>query len=298
MSDNWVAIVNPACGGRSLAGPRLSKLVRRLAEVADPVVTTEYQGHAQCLAAGFRSADGFIVAGGDGTIFDVLQTLRRDHQQVLIVPIGRGNSLARDLGGLSPESALSAAASGEKLTIDLLAVSLEFDDGQRWQGVSASTLALGYPADVAHLATRYLRWTGRHCYTLAAPVIRPSAMTMRVSYDGEPSASRTGTGLIINNTRHIGPFEGFPEANLADGLCDVMELRAGWCVQNMHNLSVLTRWHGFVPASIRRAQTVTVALDEPTVIKIDGELRPGVRRVEVRVLPAALTCRVPGWARD
>ena len=296
VNGQWVAIVNPAAGGRRPAGPAASRWVDDLAGIADAVVTTEDRGHATHLTSTFEGADGFIVVGGDGTLFDVLQSLCRNRQEVLIVPTGRGNSLARDLDIRSPEAALTAAVSGRSVTIDLLAVSLTFEDGQRWQGVSASTLALGYPAGVAHLATSRWRWSGRHCYAIAAPLVRPSAMGMQVSYDGEPSAWRSRTGLIISNTRHIGPFEAFPEAVLNDGLCDVMELQAGWCVQNLHNLSVLTGWHRFRPAAVRRAHTIGVDMDVPAVVKLDGELRPGVRRVEVSVLPAALECRIPGGA--
>ena len=295
MSGGWVAIVNPTCG-RGLPARALSRLVCRLREVADPVLTTEYQGHAQDLAQQFGSAKGVVVGGGDGTLFEVLQTLRRDCQQVVIIPIGRGNSLARDLGAFAPETALSSVASGTTMAIDLLAVSLEFDHGDRWTGLSASNVGVGYPAEIVRLATRHLRWAGRHCYALAAVATGPSTMTMRVSYDGEPFAPRSATGLIVSNTRHIGPFEGFPDAELTDGLCESMELRGGWLSQNLHNLSVLTRWHGFCPASVRRVRTVTAVFDEPTVIKIDGELRPGVRRVEVGVLPASLSCRVPRGA--
>jgi diacylglycerol kinase family enzyme len=272
--------------------------VRELAGLAADVVTTEDRGHAARLTSSVGGADGVVVAGGDGTLFDVLQTLRRDRQEVLIVPTGRGNSLARDLGVRSPDAALLAAVSSRRVTIDLLAVSLTFDDGRRWHGVSASTLALGYPAAVARLATSYQRWLGRHCYAIAAPLVRPAPMGMQVSCDGGPSAWSSGTGLIISNTRHIGPFEGFPEAGLTDGLCEVMQLRAGWCVQNLHNLSVLTGWHRFRPAAVRRAQIIVVDVDLPAVVMMDGELRPGVRRLEVSVLPAALACRVPGGAHE
>ena len=298
MNRTWAAIVNPASGSRRLADPELSRLVRRLEEVACPVVTTEYQGHAQHLAAGFERADGVIVAGGDGTLFDVLQTLRRDRQQVVLVPTGRGNSLARDLGLPLRESAILASMPGRPVAIDLLAVSLEFEDGRRWQGVAASTVALGYPARVCRLAEDCRRWTGRHGYTLTAPAVRPSAMAWRASFDGEPAASSAGTGVIISNTRHLGPFEGFPEARLADGLCEVMALRAGWWAQNLHNVSVLTRWHGFRPVRVWRARTVVVDVALPLLVMIDGELRPGVRRVAVTVLPAALTCRVPGGSHE
>jgi diacylglycerol kinase (ATP) len=296
MSGNWVAIVNPTSGTAGLDRRLLSTLLRRLAELADPVVTTRYQGHAGCVAASFGNADGFIVAGGDGTVFEVLQVLRRDSQQALVVPMGRGNSLARDLGAAAPSVALRSLASGRSIRIDLLAVSLEFDDGRRWQGVCASNLAVGYPAEVVRLAGARLRWAGRHGYALASAATRPSMMVLHVSYDGGPSAATAVTGIIISNTRHIGPFEGFPEANLADGLCDVAELRAGWCGQSLHNLSVLSGWHGYAPAAFRRAKTVVVAPDHPTVVKIDGELRTGVTRVMVSVHPAALTCRVPGPA--
>jgi diacylglycerol kinase family enzyme len=47
-----------------------------------------------------------------------------------------------------------------------------------------------------------------------------------------------------------------------------------------------------------RARTVVVDVALPLLVMIDGELRPGVRRVVVAVLPAALTCRVPGGTHE
>jgi diacylglycerol kinase family enzyme len=95
MSRGWVAIVNPEAGGRRRTAAETTAALRGH---ADCIHVTDRRGHAADIAAASRHSDGFVVAGGDGTIFEVLQHMDLPRQRLLILPTGRGNSLARDLG--------------------------------------------------------------------------------------------------------------------------------------------------------------------------------------------------------
>ena len=47
------------------------------------------------------------------------------------------------------------------------------------------------------------------------------------------------------------------------------------------------------PGERHDVRTLSVVLDTPTRLKIDGEIRDDVQEIRVRILPAAVTFRVP-----
>jgi diacylglycerol kinase (ATP) len=297
----WVAIVNPRARGgfwpAALARGRLSasalaRLRADLHTVVDEVLISEHAGHAETLVRQAHAADGILVGGGDGTIFEVLQVLDRGRQRLGILPFGRGNSLARDLKVWSVADGMRGLALGVDRAIDLLHVRARFEDGHEWTGFSASNLALGYPAEVARGAAHWRR-LGAQSYAVAAVIARPRWIEVRMAPDGEAPCASSLTGVIVSNSKHVGPFLGFPSADLGDGVFHVMEIRAGWIRQCMHNLSSLTGWRFYEPAVVRDLRETHIVLSRPALLKIDGELREGVRELAVKVLPAAVTFRVP-----
>src|SRR5437879_6838959 len=108
----WLAIVNPYSGG-SGAYSRFPHLVEKLRRVAEKTLFTQYPGHAAELARGAAAYGGLAVVGGDGTLFEILKGLDRKSQRIAIIPAGRGNSLARDLGLLRPLPNLDVIRSEE-----------------------------------------------------------------------------------------------------------------------------------------------------------------------------------------
>jgi diacylglycerol kinase family enzyme len=175
--------------------------------------------------------------------------------------------------------------------IDLLDVVLHTDDGAEWHGVSASNLAIGYPADVARLA-RGFRRLGAHSYTAAGLVARPRAFGAHVRVDDGAETRELLTGAIVSNSRYVGPFLGFPRASLSDGMFHTMTMRAGLARQLLHNLSSVTRLRFYEPGVTTDMRMIRLRFDAPRLVKIDGELREAVRAIDVRVLPRAATFRV------
>ena len=289
--SGWVGIVNP--GSRGARSPRaLADLLARLRSVVDDVLISEHAGHVETLVRQSLTADGIVVAGGDGTLFEVLQACDRSRQRIGLLPFGRGNSLARDLFLRAAPDAIRALASGTDRPIDLLGVTVSFANGRTWRGVSASNLAIGYPAAVAAGAARW-RALGAASYAVAAAVAAPRSMDVRLSYDGGVMLAVTLTGLILSNSRYVGPFLGFPAADLADGVFHSMEIRSGRLGQTAHNFSSLTGLRLYEPATLRDVRAVRVELSQPALLKIDGELRDAVRTLDVTILPGAVTVRVP-----
>jgi len=82
--------------------PDIRKGLERFAAV--DIAPTQHIGHAVDLvaAADLGAIDGVIAAGGDGTLFEVLNGLYRKEPQERVplglVPVGTGNAFVRDLG--------------------------------------------------------------------------------------------------------------------------------------------------------------------------------------------------------
>jgi diacylglycerol kinase family enzyme len=284
-----VAIVNPRSGGR----PRSSVFVDRVRAAVPRVFLSEGPGHVDSLVRSCSAAAGILVAGGDGTLFEVLQACDRSRQTIALVPAGRGNSLAKDLGVTDADAAIDGIQHGVDRAIDLLHVRLVHDDGSTWDGVSASNIAIGYPADVARIAARWRR-LGTASYAVGTCIAPTTPIDLRVKCDNDPGqAAARLTGLVISNSRYVGPFLGFPASNLFDGVFHTVEMRARRVRQLLHNLSSLTGLGFFEPVVRRDLRAISIELDRPALLKIDGELRERVREIDVRIEPAAVTFRVP-----
>ncbi len=207
--SHWIAIVNPRSGGASR--PAILRIVELLRSSLNTIVRTEYPGHATAVAREAHRAEGIVAIGGDGTISEVLQGIDLDRQTLALVPAGRGNSLCRDLGW-RPKSGLAVAENRSR--IDLMRIEFATSDGGRGTLLSASTIALGYPATVAMLADRRFRSAGGACYAAASACAVPSRTGIRIAYNGKASEAKVITGLLVSNTRHAANFASIPGRQL------------------------------------------------------------------------------------
>ena len=287
--SKWLAIVNPRSGGAGGRPFRGGRILDRLKQETDQILFTEYPGHATVMARQAHDCDGFAVMGGDGTVFEVMQGMDRKKQTLALIPTGRGNSLARDLG-LHPCRAGLPFITGFTSRIDLMEAVFHDSNGMRNQVVSASTISLGYPTELAIVAGRDFRRFGPLCYSMATACVIPVRRGVRVRYAGETFAPKQLTGFVVGNTRNAANFEVFPNARCDDGWFEAMELTAGFAGQSLHNLSTLSRLHFRSPAITERLTAVSAAWDEPTELLVDGEIYANVVSLELRVLPAALAC--------
>jgi len=153
--------------------------------------------------------------------------------------------------------------------------------------LSASTVALGYPAAVVRSAGARFRKLGAYAYAAAAACLRPAPTEMRVSEGDGPAGGRFLTGFIANNTRHLGNFLSLPAASCHDGHFDVMELHAGFLRQNVHNLSMLSGLQFYSPVTFASKTSTSLALSRSQELMVDGELFPGVTSLQIRLQASA-----------
>ena len=117
-------------------------------------------------------------------------------------------------------------------------VHIEFSDGRRAQRLAASTVAVGYVADVVALGCRRFAALGGLAYTAAALLTCARPRELRLG-DGTTLMPRRLTNLVINNTAHLANFRAFHDARLDDGRLDVLEASYGWGRQMLHNAAIL-----------------------------------------------------------
>lgn len=284
----WLAIVNRHSGGSDPCR-RSPELVKHLGYLADKTVFTEYPGHATDLARTGNSYYGLVAVGGDGTLFEILKGLERETQRVAIIPAGRGNSLARDLGLLRPDPTIEVINSDSPIFVDLLEVTFQTTTGHQLQLLSASTVALGYPVAVAKAARQYSR-LGSFCYAASTSRVRPNLFAVEISYGNGIALKKEVSGLIANNTRHLANFLAFPKSDCGDGFFELMELSAGFFRQAAHNASALLGARFYNPCRPVRMQGVCVRLNNPQDLMIDGEFYEDVLSIRIQILPSALAC--------
>ena len=247
----------------------------------DAVLTT-HPGHATELAADAvrRGVNRVLAIGGDGTINETAQALRRSATALGIVPIGSGNGLARHLGiPLNPMKAIERALSGRPVVID---------SGEINEHPFFCTAGLGFEAFVAHaFAQQPIRGLPTYIRTAFRAFwdYKPQSFVL----DGQQrelfSMTFANAGQFGNNAWMA------PQANIADGKLEQCEIRpfpaqaVGMLTWQLFNkrLHQSSYWRGHAITN------ATVQADSPLLIHADGEpLTLPTGRAEVRVLPGSL----------
>jgi YegS/Rv2252/BmrU family lipid kinase len=293
-----VAIINPVSGAGAdpAVAARRVALLRAEASRRGAVVDihlTERAGHARELAQAAASAGTSLVIawGGDGTINEIGCGLLRSDTALAIVPAGSGNGLAaalgvpRDAGG-----AVAVAFDGRERRIDAGLMA-----GRPFFNIAG----VGFDARVARLFNQRAPGSrGGWPYVVIGvrEGCRYRAQWYVVEVDGE---RRVLPALLVSfaNGREYGIGARIaPSAELDDGLLDATIV--GDC-------SVLARfWHARHLAYgtphlspivvVRKVKRATIESDGAIELHVDGEPASARGRVEVELLPAALTVRVPG----
>jgi diacylglycerol kinase (ATP) len=267
---------------------------------------TERRGHATALAreALGRGCRRVVAVGGDGTLSEVVNGYFDEAGEVIdrhaalgLLPAGTGSDFGRTIGLSTREAALDAILGEARRQLDVLSVESQDAGGRPCTRRAINVVSLGLGGDVvARIEAwreRWPRWAGRRALFVAAAVrALTSYRTTRVRVtldDGVERTVRSGF-LVIANGRYAGAgMKLAPEADPADGLCDVV-LTDGvtrWDV--IRELPRITRGaHRSHPGvTLYRTRAVTVEADEPLPLDVDGD-PAGSTPLRVTVVPSAV----------
>ena len=219
-------IFNPnSANGRSLK--KLAAIKASLVNVGiqATVKSTTHPGHACELIAAtdLTHFDGVVAAGGDGTLFEVLNGLYR-HQKTErvplgVLPIGTGNAFARDLG-LQPSdwpNAIELLRKGRTRLVDVGHVSAS--DTEYY---FLNIISLGFAVE-AGLTAKNLKLIGNSAYTIGTlwQVLKLKSFPLVIELD-DREIRQDNIFVTISNTRYTGThFLIAPDAVIDDGLLDI-----------------------------------------------------------------------------
>jgi diacylglycerol kinase (ATP) len=288
-----LVIFNPAAGnGRAKrCRPALEQLLDARGIEAE-FALTRAPGHARELIhdAPLQRFDAVAAAGGDGTLFEVVNGLKQHPGAGLplgVVPVGTGNAFARDLGlcNRNWRQAVDIIKAGQLRVIDLA-----YFEARGASGHFINVLGSGFVADVAALARR-LKALGNFAYTVAIflrlAALKPRPIELQI--DGR-RLRRDNLFVEVCNSRYTADFLIAPEALLEDGLLDVVLLNRCSRLRLIANFrKVLNGTHLQLPeVEMFKARQVSISSSQASALTPDGEVlgsTPVTIRCEQSSLP-------------
>jgi len=259
-----------------------------------------------------NSGHEFIIAcGGDGTINEVANGILRSGRdaELGVLPSGTGGDLRRSIG--MPTSARESAMilrTGRTRKIDVGKVTFIGDDGESAERYFLNVSSAGLAASIIERVKRQkaLGWLppsgvrGRAAFALSAlqEFTALDTFRLRVRFDDEEPTTITTLNFCVANARYFGGgMKIAPEAKLADGFFDIVnigDINTARVLLNAYTLYSGTHI-SLKEVKTRHAKRIRIEPfdDAQTVrIEIDGEL-PGRLPAEYEIIPNALGVRVP-----
>ncbi|MCS0499946.1 diacylglycerol/lipid kinase family protein [Protaetiibacter mangrovi] len=286
--------------------------------------TEDEPGHGLARRAAAERVDMVIAAGGDGTVRSVGAGLRGTGISLGLLPSGTGNLLARNLGldvnSGHLEASVDTAFGGYDHAIDMGVVEIDREDGTSEEHAFLVMAGLGLDAKmIAKTDPELKKKVGWLAYAGAIGQVLVDKEVLRIRYrldGGEERASRVHTILVGNCGSLPGNILLLPDAEVDDGLFDIVTLRpegfGGWAriwVGIVWENGVLRRSSmGRKLLNLRqrpvralrylRGRRLHVDLDRPEEFELDGDEFGMIIGFRAEVDPASLLVRMPQASAD
>ena len=295
MAVYWSAmrialIVNPLSGRRRVpkvlpaveAGLRRRGIVYRLHLTGSAAETVSLVRRLDP-----RTVDALVSMGGDGTNFQVLNGLLgpgadRRVPPLGIIPAGRGNSFARDLGIRSVADGLDALAAGLLQAVDVCRFT---QPGGVYHFVNL--MGFGFVTDVAVTAAR-VPWLGDAGYGLGVlyRVLGLKFHRLEMEIDDQRFSAPNCFVEICNSRYTGGAMCMAPEARIDDGRFDAVVLSP------LRRLKLITSFpriyrgtHGLLEeVAMLQGSTARIVSTPAKTLLPDGEIF-GVTPTRIDILP-------------
>jgi len=291
-----VAVI--AHAGKSMGGG-LEELRQELGEsgVSDPMwseVPKSRYARERVEKALAEGAETIFVWGGDGMVQRCVDVLAGSEARLAILPAGTANLFASNLG--IPDDigeAVRVGLNGKERKLDLGKMNGEHFAVMAGAGLDARMIkdADGGPKD------RY----GRLAYIWAASKnLRVEPFKARIEVNGDLWYKGDASCLLVGNVGALfGGLEAFDSASPEDGQLELGVTRAesvGEWARTVARTAIGSAADSpFVQAT--KAERIDVELGRKVLYELDGGERKEVKRLKVKVKPAALTVMVPAEAQ-
>lgn len=286
-------IFNP-WAGHGYAGKTQGEIEAYLKGIglAYDLLRTEHKGHGIELTknADFSQYDGIIAAGGDGTLFEVINgyyhNTSSNRLPIGIMPVGTGNAFIRDmdLHDHDWKTAIDIVRGGKTRKCDVGHFTTE---GKTWYYLNI--LGLGIVADIGETAIK-LKALGNISYTIGSlyQILKLKPYNIKLTVD-DKTIERENVFVEISNTRYTANFLMAPFARTDDGLLDVTILSPKGRIGLIRSFpKIITGEHIHMKEiETFQASYIRVETDIPKILTPDGELM-GSTPLEVNCLKHAI----------
>jgi len=271
-SLKMLVLANPRSGGGRVFR-RLRKIERWFGLTQHDVTIQIPHGQKETIQyaanAGENGFDAVIAMGGDGTVKDVIQAITGKGVKLGVIPGGRGNDIARNLGYQGNlEDIIRGFAKPRVRTMDIPTVN------GRYFGNNAG---VGFDSAVVELSTDgTCKLPGTLCYfwNVYRAVLRFKPIPMKVTVDNEVFEGRYTLCTVCNGQDFGGGMKMAPGAEIDDGILDVV------LAEDISALRLMTIFplvykgkHIELPeVTMHRGRRVLIEADPPSPINYDGDL--------------------------
>ncbi|MEQ8336682.1 MAG: diacylglycerol kinase family protein [Cyclobacteriaceae bacterium] len=274
-------VINPVSGGADKND--LKDLIRRSYPGAEIFLTTGKEDDKKVSEKiKSNSYQRVVVAGGDGTIALVANSMHYSGIPLGIIPAGSANGLASELSiPTFFDKALEKAIKGEGKPFDIIEVN------KRWHVLHMADFGLN-----ASLVRRYQNDDHRGFlgYAISGLKELPNLMNIN-SFQmkvGNETHQMESNFVILANARQYGTgIEVNPKGRVDDGKFEVC------CLQHISFEDYLRhvvdeRTFEFSPFKITSAKQVAIQLKEPTDFQVDGEYIGTMDKLQAEILSGAV----------
>lgn len=253
---------------------------------------TDYPEHGIEIVrqADFKKYDGIVAAGGDGTLFEVINGYFNnpsiDKIPLGVLPIGTGNAFVRDLDldNTKWKEAINVISQNQTRRVD---VGKFRTHGQTYYYLNI--LGLGFVADVTETAHK-IKFFGNLSYTIGVLYrtifLKSDILTIRIN---GKIIKQDSLFIEISNTRYTANFLMAPDAKIDDGLLDVTlmhKLTRRKLLQSFPKIFTGEHVH-LKECDTFQAKNISIESDKVKVLTPDGELI-GITPVEIECLHKAI----------
>ena len=289
-ADRYLLLVNPSAGaGRAVrrlpaieAEMRARGLEYRLVET-----TGVEHGCAEAVAAA-GAGEITVVCSGDGLIGKVGGALAGSDGPLGVIPGGRGNDLARAVGiPTDPARAVAVLAAGNRRRIDVGEA-----NGNRFLCIASC----GFDSDANRIAneSRFIRGSLVYAYAALKALWQWRPAEFKVAVDGDETTFRGYSVIVANSKAYGGGMFVAPEAELDDGLLDIVTIAEVGKRRFLVNLPKLFKGTHVANPEVgtSRGAVIEVRADRPFAVYADGDHLTDLPAT-VSLLPGALELIAP-----
>lgn len=252
---------------------------------------TRGRGDAALISADLLNDNGVryvLVAGGDGTLNEVIQPLVGSSKVLIPIPVGTGSDFARALGILEIQDSIDSILSGQIVPVD--SVLCKWNSAQRY---FVNVLEIGFGGSVMKRVNASKK-KGSKVFTRSVmrQLLSLKNYDFTVKYNSKRIEARSPEIIVANGIYFGGGMKASPESSFIDGFLDVH------IIGELGRFSLLRRFPKLVDGTyindkdVINFSTARLTIEGDSPIEMDGEV-VGRLPMHMEVVPSSLLFGIP-----